>query len=182
MATEKVINTLATVLLLLLLSCLLAFNQVSVTALAVENPDESQTHSTDSNQTSYNASEPVVPAANHPNNASQKVVIDFDLPSAQQSSDQNGNRKKDDDGSTPILKLIINQLDGISVNATSTKMAATETSHTSAESDDALAVSPKETTTSQQQLLIPPASVNASIAQMPTPGGAHKQQGQIIIR
>lgn len=148
-----------------------------VSALAIEKSGEPQTQSTISDHTSYNASEPAASAI-HPNDASQKeatkVVIDFDLPSAQRSSESDV-RKKDDDGTTPILKLIINQSDGISVNASRSKLATTDAADTA---DD----SQKETTTSQQQLLIPPATVNASIAQMPSAAGTHKNQGQIIIR
>lgn len=183
MATGKVINIPAAVLLLLLLY-LCAINELSVTALAIENPNESQTQTTDSEQTSYNASEPVVPAIQI-NDTSQKesskVIIDFNLSNAQQSH-QNDERKKDDDGTTPILKLIIDQSDGISVNATSEKMATTETSDTSHQSADAETDIESDAKPSDQHLLIPPATVNANIAQMPNSSGPHKQQGQIIIR
>lgn len=169
MATEKVINMLATVLLL----CLCALNQMSVTALAIEKPNEQQTSSTDSDHTSYNASESVVPA-NNPNDTSQtessKVVIDYDLPKAQQSDQK-------DDGTTPVLKLIINQSDSISANTS--QPVLTESSGTLRQADNA---SEKEATASAHQPLIPPASVTASIAQMPSSGSTSKQQGQIIIR
>lgn len=166
MATEKVIYLLATVLLF----CSCAINQLSVNALALEKLDETHT------DTSYNDTEHVVSGI-HINATSQKesskVVIDFDLPSPRPSGGQSDERRKDDDGTTPILKLIINQADGISVNATPGSPP---------QAVDTTAESQKEATTSQQQLLIPPASVSASIAQMPSSGGTPKQQGQIIIR
>lgn len=148
---------------------------MSVNALALEKLDETHTDTSERDHTSYNDTEHVVSAI-HMNATSQKesskVVIDFDLPSPQPSG-QSDDRRKDDDGTTPILKLIIKQADGISVNATPSK---------SPQAVDTTAESQREATTSQQQLLIPPASVSASIAQMPSSGGTPKQQGQIIIR
>lgn len=180
MVTEKVITLLATVLLL----CLYGINEMPVNALALEKLDESQTDTSERDHTSYNATEHVMSQI-HMNATSQqessKVVIDFDLPSPQPSS-QSGDRKKDDDGTTPILKLIINQADGIIVNATSARTTETDTPGSPFHAVDETAESQSEAATSQQQLLIPPASVNASIAQMPNVAGTPKQQGQIIIR
>lgn len=170
MATENVIIIVATILLYL---C--AINQISVTALAIES---STNLTADSDHTSYNASEPTVTEI-HLNDTSQqstKVVIDFDLPSTPQ---QSGDKKvsSDDNGTTPILKLIIDQSDGISVDASSPKVATTDASSPPIQSAD----NQVETTMNQQRFLIPPASVNASIAQMSSSASSHKQ-GQIIIR
>lgn len=151
-----------------------------VNALSLEKLDETPPDTSQRDHTSYNATEHVVHAF-HVNATSQKesskVVIDFDLPSPQPSS-QIGERKKDDDGTTPILKLIINQAEGTiapSAKTTAPDVPGSPFVDASPESD-------KEAATSQQHLLIPPASVNASIAQMPSVGGTPKQQGQIIIR
>lgn len=177
MATEKVINAFAAVLFLLL--CLCATNDESVvSALAIQNPVEPQRLSKESENTAYNASEPIVSVA-PTNDTSQKetskVIIGFDLPSAQPSPAQSGEGTTGT-GETPVLKLIINQSDGIIVNAT--QVEAPATAQPSGASDD----SQKTSALSDQQQLIPPSAVNGSIAQLPVPGETHKQQGKIVIR
>lgn len=101
---------------------------------------------------------------------SSKVVINFNLPDEVEPARRANESAAGEHSGT---KLHINQSES---DPKSTK-AADQTTVAPATSTTA----PPDTTTNPQQLLIPPASVNASIAQISNNGVKHKQ-GQIIIR
>lgn len=125
------------------------------------------------------------------NDEGTRVIIDFNLPVTRQSSDSNNiNQTVANDPAAPIFQLVINQPDEISINQTESHPGAstdaiaitTETTATTAKTTTASSTTTTiATTTNPQQLLIPPASVNATIAQMSDTSPKHKQ-GQIIIR
>lgn len=67
------------------------------------------------------------------------------------------------------------------INQSETDSKSTKAAHETTEAPATSTTAPPDTTLNPQQLLIPPASVNASIAQISNNGVKHKQ-GQIIIR
>lgn len=113
------------------------------------------------------------------NNAS-RIVINFDLPD-ETSGIKNTNETHPNE--SDILKFILNRSETLSATesdiseATTTQSSSTTTNDTPTTSTTEIPT----TTSNPQQLLIPPASINASIAQITNNGFKHKQ-GQIIIR
>lgn len=121
-----------------------------------------------------------------------RIVINFDLP-----DEANPNQKTNEThpNETDILNFILNRSETLSAAESDTfettttqstpltlKSATTLSSSTTTSDTPTASTTEMPTTTSNpQQLLIPPASINASIAQIANNGFKHKQ-GQIIIR
>lgn len=127
-------------------------------------------------------------ASNDEDSFPSKLVINFDLPE-ETVYDKKVNKTHANE--SDLLKFIINQSESLSLAASdafvnpstqesSTSTTASSSQTTTSETTITSTTETPTTTSNPQQLLIPPALVNASIAQIAN-APKHKQ-GQIIIR
>lgn len=154
------------IIILFVLSC--GVFKVDAAAVPITDDLEITTNDTD-----------VPNTENHVTVNESKVVIDFYPPSSSNHELHSAiSTEHKAANQTPILQVFINQPDMESTHKVESTTTEEPTQTTT--KPPKVDVEPSKIENAQQ-LLIPPASVNANIAQLPNPTEKHKQ-GQIIIR